>query len=247
MLKASRVLVLLFGFVTAPAFAQAPAVQELPVDVTAAELVKRVRAAVGDEAAWEAIAARKSVGSVEIGDQSLALEVIEARGDRALITMKQGDALISATGCDGKTSWEQDEEGVRAHTGAELTEGLDDCAFLNDVDLASYKEIKVAGKARQGERIFYLVDAYTARGLHDVLTIDASTYLPYAAISQRRDDGKLVTVAMVFSDYRRVSGLMMPHLMNGKFGGAKFTMTLTSIVVNPPIDGRIFALPTKPL
>ena len=240
-----RVVALTFMAVAGSALAQAPAVQELPVDVTAPELVKRVRAAIGDEAAWTAVASMKSVGTIEMDGQSLTLENLEAKGDLNVGTMKVDGAVVSATGCDGKVSWERDENGVRVHEGAELTEGLDDCRFLSDIDLSGYKEIKVAGKAKQGPLTFYLVDAFTARGGHDVITIDAATWMPHSMIVQRHDGGEKITMAAVYSDYRRVSGLLMPHTIKAKFGSVKATIAFTSIVANPPFDKSVFARPTK--
>jgi hypothetical protein len=227
-----------------PALAdQAPAVTELPVDITGPALVKKVRAAIGDEASWAAAAMVTSKGIVEVSGQTLKIEMAEGLGDLAIGTFTAEGKLVSATGCDDAVSWEQDDEGVTVHEGDELKEGLDDCRYLSEQDLTGYKEVKVTGKARQGENEFYMVDAYGPTGLHTVLTIDAKTFLPQAVISQRHIEGQLVTQTMVMSDYRRAGGLLMPHLVQGKVGTLRMAIRLESVVVSTTLDKARFVRP----
>ncbi len=219
--------------------------QELPVDTNAGALIKRVRAAIGDEAAWNAAAMVTRTGTMEFVDdgKKFNMKAIEGRGDLNLTTITSGAQFVGAGGCDGNSSWERTENGVRVHTGDESQEGLDDCRYLSDIDLAGYKEVKVSAKARQAEKEFYLVDAYTRAGRHYVLTVNAQTFLPEAVIQQKHEEGHAYTRATVLSDYRRVGGLLIPHVMEIKNGSMRMVVRFESVLVSPTLDKSIFARP----
>jgi hypothetical protein len=61
----------------------------------------------------------------------------------------------------------------------------------------------------------------------------------------RRLDGKYHPVAIFLRDYRSVSGLMMPYLMETTVEGVKDTekIEIEQIVSNPKLDGSQFAMP----
>lgn len=234
-------LLLLFG---PGVWAQAPAVQELKVDISSEDLVRRVRAAIGDDAAWKAVTATISKGSIEIeGMPPGTFEEIAASPDRCVTKITLSDQPMALQGSDGHVAWEKDAEGVRELQGDELKEGLEDCVFLSDFDLRAYKDVKVAGKARQGDFGFYLVDTYTTRGSHVVLTIDSTTFLPAMSVVQRHIESKPMAIAVVFKDYRDVGGLKLPHLLASKLGGMRMTIKLSSIAVVPPPDVTTFSKP----
>jgi len=236
----------LFSCVSIGLAAQAPQVQQLPVDISPADLGKRARAAIGDEQAWKSVTSTVSRGVIEIQgiDKVGTIEEIEASPNLSYMRLAIPGVIDSSQGCDGRVAWEKDGEGVRELEGVELKEALDDCLFLASLDMErTYKELKVAGKARQGDLEFYLVDAYTRTGDQQVLTIDSRTFLPVMVVSQRHIDGKVVPLPMVTKDYRDVGGLRLPHLLNSKLGGSRITIRFTSIEANAPFDKALFSKP----
>jgi hypothetical protein len=224
---------------------RSPQVVELPVDISAEELRKRYVGALGGEAALAGLKSAISRGTVEISglEQPGKVEMYETAPGRTMTRIVVGDLEI-AEGCDGKSAWEKDPDGVKALGGEELRDALRDCGFLLYQDLPrTYKALKIAGKAKQGDFEFYLVDATRPDGTADVLTIDAKTYLLYMVVTQRLVDGKRVPVPLLASDYRPVAGVQMPHDVRTRSGGVTMIIRLTTIEPNAAIDDKVFAIP----
>jgi hypothetical protein len=224
---------------------RAPEVSELPVDISAEELQKRYVDALGGEAALAGLRSYISRGSVEISglDQPGRVEMYDARPGRTMLRIVVGDIEI-AEGCDGTSAWEQDPDGVKVLQGDELREALLDCVFLLYQDLKrTYSTMKVAGKARQGDQEFYLVDAIRPGGTADVLQIDARTYQLSMVVTQRLVEGKRIPVPILIGDYRAVGGVKLPHLLRTRTGDVTMTVRLNSIEINPVIDDKVFAMP----
>jgi hypothetical protein len=229
----------------AAAQSRAPEVTELPVDITAEELQKRYLDALGGEAALAGLRSSISRGSIEITglDQPGRVEVFEARPARTMTRIVVGDLEI-AEGCDGTVAWEKDPSGVKALQGDELREALLDCGFPLYQDLKrTYTSLKIAGKARQGDQEFYLVDAVRAGGTADVLQIDARTYHLGLVVTQRLVDGKRIPVPFLAADYRPVGGIQFPRVLRTRTGDVTITIRLSSIEINAAIDDQVFAMP----
>jgi hypothetical protein len=221
-------------------------IRQLPVDITIDELRLRVEAALGDASAWKSVVStvRRGVVEIEGVEQPGRVEEVGRAPNLSFTRMLLPGGEESLEGCDGKIAWEKDSEGVRELKGDELRGALYDCEFLQPFALGrTYKVLKLAGKAAQGERVFYMVDAFRSGGEQEVLTIDAKSFLPELVLIQRYIEGKRVAIPIVMSDYRSVGGLKLPHLMHSKIGATKITIRFTSIEHNTKIDNAIFALP----
>lgn len=225
----------------------APAIRELPVDISGPELQKRVRAAIGSEGAWSRVKTLKSRGTLEIEgiEGAGTFEELKGEGGRVVVRMSMpGGGGETLEGCDGSRAWEKDDDGARDLKGVELVEALEDCVFLAPFDLARvYKEITVAGKASQNANEFYLVDAVRPSGNKEVLTINALTYLPILAMARRHIEGQLVAIPVVMSDYRDVAGLKLPHVLKSKIGSTRVTITISSYEANAPLDPAAVSRP----
>jgi hypothetical protein len=143
--------------------------------------------------------------------------------------------------------------------------------FLNrhEVEKFTAEELKVAGQ--QSDLDGFLID-YAAKGSKVELTgvdqveghsaynlkvtdkngiarhvwVDAQNFLEIKVEGMpRRLDGKYHPVAIFLRDYRSVSGLMMPYLMETTVEGVKDTekIEIEQIVSNPKLDGSQFAMP----
>jgi hypothetical protein len=77
------------------------------------------------------------------------------------------------------------------------------------------------------------------------LWLDATTFLEIQSESKRRIDGKDVEFVSSIGDYRTVSGLRLPYLMENRVKGAPSgqKITLQTVEVNVPIDDGRFRMP----
>jgi outer membrane lipoprotein-sorting protein len=76
--------------------------------------------------------------------------------------------------------------------------------------------------------------------------IDAKSFLEVKIEGEpRRLDGRLHGVEITYRDYRSVSGLMIPHVLETAVQGVKGTrkMTVETVEVNPKIDDSAFLKP----
>jgi hypothetical protein len=78
------------------------------------------------------------------------------------------------------------------------------------------------------------------------LWVDAQNFLDLKIDgTQRRLDGKYHPVSTYFHDYRRVNGLMIPHLLETAVDSVKQTekIQVESVVVNPKFEDTLFTKP----
>jgi hypothetical protein len=75
--------------------------------------------------------------------------------------------------------------------------------------------------------------------------VDAETYLEVRVEGTRRVDGKLRSVWTRLGDYRRVDGVMVPHLLETAVEGLRGSerIQVERVALNPKLDDRRFAKP----
>ena len=77
--------------------------------------------------------------------------------------------------------------------------------------------------------------------------IDAKSFLEVKVEgTPRKLDGKMHPVSIYLSDYKKVDGLMIPHLIETRVEGVRQPekILIEKVVVNPPLDPSRFARPT---
>ena len=86
-------------------------------------------------------------------------------------------------------------------------------------------------------------------GLDVTLGVDRSTgQLHDMTFIGRNNDGEFGTFSIVYSDYRRVNGLVLPFGARAFFNGQpdqSQSQTLTAIEINQPLDATLFAKPAS--
>ncbi len=77
--------------------------------------------------------------------------------------------------------------------------------------------------------------------------LDAKTYLPLRAESQRTFQGQQFNIVSVLGDYRSEGGLMIPHSLqvSGQGPGAQ-TFVIEKVELNPSLKDDDFKMPSKP-
>jgi hypothetical protein len=78
------------------------------------------------------------------------------------------------------------------------------------------------------------------------LFIDAQGQIARQAFASPAPGGRTVQVEEVFSDYRRVEGVLVPYKAELVHDGRPIlTRTLRSVAVNSPVDEKLFVRPEK--
>jgi len=143
--------------------------------------------------------------------------------------------------------------------------------FLNRHEVEKFTADELKAAAQQSDLDGFLID-YAAKGskvelagveqvegrsAYKLKVTDKSQYTRHVWVdaenflevkvegTPRRLDGKYHPVAVFLRDYRPVSGLMMPHLLETSVEGVKETekIEIEEIVSNPKLDATKFAMP----
>jgi hypothetical protein len=97
----------------------------------------------------------------------------------------------------------------------------------------------------EGKRA-YKLKLRSKSGHIEHLWIDAKTFLDLKIDgAPRKLDGKMHKVAVMYRNYRRVNGLMIPHELDTVVAGVKQTrkISIERVTINPPLENNLFAKP----
>jgi len=134
------------------------------------------------------------------------------------LTADQAKAMMDQTDIDGTVIGYREKGYTVEYVGKE------------DVDGTEAHKIKVNKGGKKVEYIFY----------------DPQTYYEIKNVQVDEVDGQEVETSTVFSNFKPVNGIVMPHTMqqtNPMMGNT--TITLTNVTFNPLVDVKIFDMPKK--
>lgn len=81
-------------------------------------------------------------------------------------------------------------------------------------------------------------------GISTVYFFDASTGYLVKSVSESEAQGQVVETVVLYSDYKPVEGMLMPHTLDIDSGGmVQFTATTTKVEANKTVDPSVFAKP----
>ncbi|HQR39618.1 MAG TPA: outer membrane lipoprotein-sorting protein [Blastocatellia bacterium] len=217
---------------------------------SADDIVNKHIAAVGGLDKIKAVNTLEMTGKATVGpglEAPFSMRLTRPGQMRMEITI-QGKSLVQAT--DGTTPW-----GINPFQGATDPEKLsgedaDDITEQADFDgnLVDYKAkgntVELMGKEDFEGSEVYKLKVTKKNGDVSYEYLDATSYLELKSTTKRKHDGQEIEVESYPGNYKAVEGVMFPYSIENKIGGqTQFTLTLTSIVVNKPIDGSIYKFP----
>ena len=201
-----------------------------PVD----SLLSNVRVAMGASAVDRSISIYKT-GNVDFGGIKGRFEQWSDDASNALAGYLVAGPFTGGSGFDGSAAWSQDASGfVWADGGkAGIYNAIAETYLANNDLLRPQKRgtVTLIGPRTEGGGTFDVIEATPPNGLPLQIWLDAKTHL---AVRTSITVGVRTTTTLM-SDYRSVSGLMVPyHEHSTSDTGNNFDVTLTSAQVNPP-------------
>jgi outer membrane lipoprotein-sorting protein len=218
---------------------------------TVDELVAKNIQARGGLEKIKGIQSMRMTGTMRLGDERLptTLEMKRPGKSRWEFTL-DGQTAIQAY--DGKTAWMIMPFEGQTEPQIMTDQEAKDIEMQADVDgplvdaAAKGNTIVLVGK----ETIDGGVEAWHLRitrksGESRELYLDAKSYLPILAVTNRTADGQTVEIRSKIGDYKSVGGVMLPHLFEASASGVPQTQALEfqKIELNVPIDDSRFAMP----
>jgi len=223
--------------------------------LSAAQIAEKGIAAIGGAPAWRAINTLSYSGKLDAGGKHdtelpFVLAMKRPRKTRVEIEFENDKALQVYDGANG---WKfrpflgrRDVEPISA-------EELKEAAMEPDLDglLVDYSakgaKVDLEGVEKVEGQDAYKLKLTMKGGGTRHLWVDAETFL-VAKIEgvPRRMDGRMRPVEIHYRDYKNVSGLMVPFVLETTVEGVKKShkMTIESVLVNPKLDDSLF-LPPK--
>jgi len=227
------------------ASADAPvASAEKPLPTTD-EILERYRNATGGSDVWSKFTTRSTKGIYQTQDLSgfAGIEIINKAPNLSYTktTFSNGNSILEI--CDGKSAWLEDPAGNKAEiTGAALEGRLHAAAFGNRADfLARSSPGRVLGTAQVGTHTTYVVSFSPDKQTTSKVYFDTETGFAVRVDDIfHRDDGDYLVETDV-DDYRPVDGAYFPFKIRHAEHGNVYTIRVTQIRNNVPIDDTLFA------
>jgi outer membrane lipoprotein-sorting protein len=212
---------------------------------TATDILQKFEKAIGGREAWSGFTTRTMKGIYQPEDLSgfAGIEIIAKAPNKKFIktTFPNGIALREI--CDGKSAWIEDPRGgMHEFTGAALESRLRLANFNNTgVGMLMMLTGRVIGTAQVGTHATYVMEfaapdkKVTSKVYFDV----ESGFAVRAEDTIHREDGDY-TVQTFMDDYRPVDGAYFPFRIRHVEKGNIFTVRITQIKNNSPVDDSVF-------
>jgi photosynthetic reaction center cytochrome c subunit len=214
---------------------------------TADQLLDKYLQAVGGAAAIEKITSRVMKGTITFGDRNVPIEIFSKDPDKRISFTHTPDG-DSVTAFDGHEGW----LGIPGHPVREM-HGADIDGASMDADLrfaehlkGMFSEVKVQGTEKVGERNAYLVVGQREGKPPLQLYFDEQSGLLVRLVRYGETPLGRMPTQIGYADYREIGGVKVPFRWTLARPGGRFTIQVSEVKENVPVDDAKFARPASP-
>jgi photosynthetic reaction center cytochrome c subunit len=211
---------------------------------TADQLLDKYLQAVGGAAAIEKITSRVMKGSITFGDRNVPIEIFSKDPDKRISFTHTPDG-DSVTAFDGHEGW----LGIPRHAVREM-HGADIDGASMDADLhfaehlkGTLSEAKVRGTEKVGEYNAYLVVGQRDGKPPLRLYFDEQSGLLVRLVRYGETPLGRMPTQIDYADYREAGGVKIPFRWTLARPGGRFTIQVSEVKENAPVDDAKFARP----
>lgn len=211
---------------------------------TTIEIMQKFEKAIGGHEVWTRFTTRTMKGIYQPEDLSgfAAVEIITKAPDKKFMKTTFPNGLALREVCDGKSAWIEDPRGgMHDFIGAALESRLR-LAKFNHTSASMLLALtgRVIGTAQVGTHSTYVVEFAPDKKVTSKVYFDAESGFPVRVDDTiHRDDGDY-TVQTFTDDYRPVDGAYFPFRIRHVEKGNIFTVRITQIKNNAPVDDSVF-------
>ncbi len=240
------------GMPGGPMMGPAPATTKENVEPTAGptaeQLLDKYVQAVGGAAAINKVTSRVMTGTIDFGGKSLPIDIYSKDPDKRIsfTHMPDGDSITAFDGHDG---WlvSPGRPGAREMHGSEL----DAAAIDADLHLAThlkpmFKEMKVQGTEKIGDHEVYEVVGQSEGKPSLLLYFDEQSGLLVRLVRYADTALGLLPTQIDYADYRDTNGVKIPYRWTLARPSGRFTIQVSEVKQNVPVDDAKFAKPAAP-
>jgi photosynthetic reaction center cytochrome c subunit len=217
------------------------------MEPTADQLLDKYMQAAGGAAAIDKITSRVMKGEIDFGGKSLPIDIYAKDPDKRIsfTHMPEGDSVTAFNGHEG---W----LGMPGRPLREMHGGdIDGASIDADLHLAThlkqmFSEVKVIGPEKIGDRETYLVVGQREALPPIQLYFDAQTGLLVRLVRFGETALGQMPTQIDYADYRVADGVKIPYRWTLARPGGRFTIQLSELQQNVPVDDSKFVKPPPP-
>jgi len=214
---------------------------------TADQLVSKYMQALGGAAATDKITSRVMKGTITFGDRNIPIDIYSKDPDKRIsfTHMPDGD---SVTAFDGREGWLGfPGRAPREMHGSELdAAGMDaDLHFASHLK-GMFSEAEVHGMQKVGDHDAYLVVGQREGKPPLRLYFDEKSGLLVRLVRYGDTPFGLMPTQIDYADYREAGGVKMPFRWTLARPSGRFTIQVSEVKQNAPVDDAKFAKPAAP-
>ncbi len=222
----------------------------VPRAMTVEEVAAKHVAARGGAEAWAKVQSMKISGDFTAFSLKNPFTLVRKRDSQYYLDhIWNGHRVV--IGNDGKLAWSDNgfaDQGAVEMTGADLAVLQGDLHFatpLLDYPKNGYTA-KLVGPTEFDGIPAIAVELTRPDGAKETWYLDPTSYLEVARESPGSDFGRAMTQRTFYDDFRKVSGLVVPHRVETQWYTRDRIMEIRSIELNAPVDDALFKLPPPP-
>jgi hypothetical protein len=225
-----------------------PATTKETAGPTAEQLLDKYVQAAGGAAAIDKVTSRVMNGTIDFGGKSLPIDIYSKDPDKRIsfTHMQDGDSITAFDGHDGWLG-SPGRPGVREMHGSEL-----DAAGMDaDLHLATHLkpmlgEMKVQGTEKVGDHEVYEVVGQREGKPPLQLYFDEQSGLLVRLVRYGDTALGLLPTQIDYADYRDANGVKIPYRWTLARPSGRFTIQLSDVKQNVPVDDAKFVKPATP-
>lgn len=214
---------------------------------TAEELIDKYIQAAGGAAAINGVTTRVMKGTMDVGGKSVAIDIYAKHPEERIsfAHMPEGDSVTAFNGHEG---W----LGVPGRPIREMHgSDLDSAAIDADLHLATdlkkmFSTIKVEGSEKIGDQEAYIVSGRRDEKTPLRLYFDQRTGLLVRLVRYGETALGWMPTQIDYADYRDVDGVKVPHRWTLARPNGRFTIQVSEMKQNVPVDDGKFVKPASP-
>ena len=211
------------------------------------QLIDKYLQAVGGAAAIEKITSRVMKGTITFGDRNVPIEIFSKDPDKRVSFTHTPDG-DSVTAFDGHEGW----LGVPGHPVREMHgPEIDGASMDADLHFAAhlkgmFSEVKVRGTEKVGDREAYLVVGRREGKPPLRLYFDEQSGLLVRLVRYGETPLGRMPTQIDYADYRETGGVKIPFRWTLARPSGRFTIQVSEVKQNVPVDDAKFAKPPAP-
>ena len=204
-----------------------PTAQKVNADITPATIANKYIEAIGGAAAVAKINSVTINATTKVQGMDMSMKMIQGKGGKMLQDVQMMGNSVQKTVFDGKEGYIYGQ-GQKMPMPEEAKKAMmKDSEIFPELLFAKSADYKVAGIEKFNEE-----DSYVVKGTDTTYYYSVKTGLKTGEV--KTADGQ--SVPTMYSNYKSVSGVMMPYMMKVNMGGMDIDLAVQSITVNQATD-----------